>query len=245
MTSPAGQTHRYRWLHVVIPARNEEALLDRCLRAVQRSVVHLGEHHPQVRSSITVVLDSCTDASIFIAGEHPDVDVVAVSAGNVGSARALGVEFSRLRSAAVAEDVVWVANTDADSVVPTHWLTGQLDLAARGAQLVVGSVFPDPEDLPPELLRAWHAHHELRDGHEYIHGANLGFSLAAYRLVGGFPPLGAHEDVALTSALRALGVPGEATAQLQVRTSGRRQGRTPHGFAEYLRNLEPRPPALT
>lgn len=243
--SDAEQGPGYQWVHVVIPARNEEALLGRCLRAVQRSVAHLEVHYPHVRSSITVVLDSCTDASLGIAGANADVDVITLSAGNVGRARAVGVELSRLRSADVPEELVWIANTDADSVVPAHWLTGQLDVADRGAQLVVGSVYPDPDDLPPALLRAWHAQHDLQDGHDYVHGANLGFSLAAYRLVGGFPALSSHEDVALTTAIRALGIPGEATAQLQVRTSGRRQGRTPHGFAEYLRGLQIGPPAVT
>ena len=84
---------------------------------------------------------------------------------------------------------------------------------------------------------AWHQRHTTADGHDHVHGANLGFSLEAYRAVGGFPLLPTHEDVGLVTALREAGVPSLATGAVPVVTSGRRTGRAPDGFAPYLDGL--------
>ena len=130
-----------------------------------------------------------------------------------------------------------VATTDADSVVPRHWLVGQLRLAARGAGLVVGTVQPQPADLGPEVLEAWRARHSTSDGHAHVHGANLGFTLPAYRAAGGFRPLAVHEDVALVEAMDRVGIERVATGALPVLTSGRHVGRAPDGFAAYLHDL--------
>jgi hypothetical protein len=37
-------------------------------------------------------------------------------------------------------DGTWLATTDADSVVPRHWLTAQMSHAAASARVVVGTV---------------------------------------------------------------------------------------------------------
>src|SRR5690606_39684918 len=56
--------------------------------------------------------------------------------------------------------------------------------------------------LPISRVRAaFLAGERYEDGHPHVHGANLGVSAAAYRAVGGFPPLAAHEDQALVAAL--------------------------------------------
>jgi hypothetical protein len=130
-----------------------------------------------------------------------------------------------------------VASTDADSVVPRHWLTSHLDWATDGLGLVVGTVRPRPGDLTPAALSAWHQRHTTADGHDHVHGANLGFTLDAYRAVGGFPLLPTHEDVGLVTAMREAGVPSLATGAVPVVTSGRRTGRAPDGFAHYLDGL--------
>ena len=70
----------------------------------------------------------------------------------------------------------------------------------------MGTVEPRPGDLSPAALSAWHQRHTTADGHDHVHGANLGFTLAAYRSAGGFPPVPTHEDVALVAAARAAGV---------------------------------------
>ena len=71
-----------------------------------------------------------------------------------------------------------------------------------------------------------------------MHGANLGFALAAYQRVGGFASLASGEDVDLVERLRAARVPWRATDRTRVLTSGRHLGRAEAGFAAYLRELE-------
>ena len=120
-----------------------------------------------------------------------------------------------------------------------HWLHTQLELAASGSQLVLGTVRPDPQDLEPGRLAHWWSRHRLRDGHPYIHGANLGFTLAAYDAAGGFRDVADGEDVDLVGRIKALGVSWAATSRMPVLTSGRLGGRAPAGFAAYLLSLAP------
>jgi hypothetical protein len=75
-----------------------------------------------------------------------------------------------------------------------------------------------------------------------VHGANLGFSLAAYDRVGGFAPLATGEDVDLVERMQSAGVPWRATDRTRVLTSGRRHGRAPAGFAGFLHKLHPEVP---
>jgi hypothetical protein len=163
--------------------------------------------------------------------------VVQVRLGVVGAVRRAGVERARLAAAPGSQ--VWVACTDADSVVPGDWLVQQLRLARRGYDLVVGTVRPDERGLEPGLLAAWTARHWFGEGHPHVHGANLGFSLAAYDLVGGFAPVATGEDVLLVEAMREAGVRWTATGRAPVVTSSRREGRAVGGFAAYLVGLVP------
>lgn len=219
---------------VVIPARDEEVLLPACLESVRVAREVLRAQHPTVRTEVFVVLDACHDDTAGVVARH-GVRPVTSRSGNVGAARALGVETA----AEWAEDRggLWIASTDADSVVPPHWLLTQVHLAAHGRDLVVGTVSPRPLDLSPEVLAAWHARHTLSDGHEHVHGANLGFSLEAYHHVGGFAPLPVHEDVELVEAMRRASLDWVATGAIDVSTSGRRAARAPLGFASYLEGL--------
>ena len=222
---------------VVIPARDEEALLPACLDSVARAVEALDVAHPGIRARVVVVLDSCRDRSAEVVAARAGVTAVAVQAGAVGVARAAGVEAADAWASTWEPGSLWIANTDADTVVPPHWLVGQVRLAGEGQQLVVGTVRPRPGDLTVEEMEAWRERHSTADGHEHVHGANLGFSLAAYRAVGGFRPLAVHEDVDLVASLRDARVAWMATGAIPVTTSGRRCGRAPDGFAAYVAGL--------
>ena len=222
---------------VVVPARDEEELLPGCLDAVAAAIDELRRERPGVPLRTFVVLDACHDGSASVVASRSGTTAVTVDAGCVGVARAAGVRAAAEWAAGEGSTALWVAGTDADSVVPPHWLTTQVDLAGRGIELVVGTVEPRATDVHPEVVAAWRARHTLADGHEHVHGANLGFSLHAYDAVGGFAPLPTHEDVDLVRSIRASGRTWVASGSIPVTTSGRRVARAPGGFARYLDGL--------
>lgn len=227
---------------VVIPARDEQATIAACLDAVLASAGTVA-----VPVTVIVVADRCTDGTVERAravatsADHPGgaVTVLASGAGLVGAARDQGVRAVLRRTVETGGDParLWIASTDADSRVPVDWLPVHLEIAASGADLVLGTVRPDPVDLPPELLRSWWRRHKMADGHPHVHGANLGVRGHRYETVGGFPHVATHEDVRLADAVRRSGGRVVATGRAPVLTSGRRVGRAPAGLSSYLRDL--------
>lgn len=228
-----------RVVHVVVPARDEEALLPAHLSSLAGAVDLLHRVRPGVAVSTTLVLDACTDGSADLArsaaGGHPWLDLLTVDVGCVGKARAAGVERARAMHRGIPPARVWVASTDADSVVPPDWLAHHVGVAADGAGLLTGTV--RPTGLAPDLLARWHDLHQLAEGHDHVHGANLGFTLAAYDAVGGFAPVPTGEDVDLVSRMRAAGLAWCASAAAPVLTSGRLVARAPEGFADFVAEL--------
>ncbi|MBX0300719.1 glycosyltransferase [Cryobacterium sp. 1639] len=226
--------NRIDHLIVVVPARNEESRLPRCLAAladaVQAVTEEFGADAPTI--SVVVVLDLCTDASAAVVAGWPQFQALEVTAGSVGSARRAGVALLLPPSAGAAANT-WVATTDADSAVPRRWLAVQLALAGAGTELVLGTVLPD-EELPEQERARWHGVHTLVDGHPHVHGANLGVRADRYLQAGGFSDVDSDEDVLLVTELRRLEARECRTALIPVLTSGRLQGRVPGGFGGYL-----------
>lgn len=224
---------------VVIPARNEEQLIASCLASViASSAVAL------VPVTVVVALDGCTDGTRSEVDRFPGVLVHDVDLAVVGLVRAAGVcaglDILRARTPQLPFDpaTVWVAHTDADTTVPSHWLAVQLELAAAGHDLVVGSAEPDPADLDATILTSWLARHHLGEGHGAVHGANLGVRGSTLGAVGGFRALTTGEDVDLVHRVRQGGHRWISTDRNRVRTSGRRIGRLTGGFADFLTGLD-------
>ncbi|WP_329203159.1 glycosyltransferase [Streptomyces sp. NBC_01435] len=235
-----------RALAVVVPARNEEELLADCLDALHRAA-----RHPRVRDlpcRVTVVADACQDATAAIARRH-GADLLELTAGNVGAARATGSRHALDTALAsrpeLTTDGVWLAHTDADSRVPRDWLARHLDHAACGWQAVVGTVrVTDWTGHPDSTAKAFprHYQHDRRaDEHQHIHGANLAVRADAYRAAGGFQPLPVGEDRTLVAALEAAGFRIKRTSRNPVATSARRNPRAHGGFGDFLRDLDALP----
>ena len=227
---------KIREFAIVIPARDEEALLGRCLDSVRAAIRFAQEQlvpdAPII--SLTVVADACTDATAAIAHSHEGVQVLEIDAHAVGAARAAGIQLA-LAEAWRDADAAWIANTDADSVVPQNWVLEQLALAESGVDVMIGTVRPDFADLSPAHIRAWRKTRHPTRANGHIHGANLGIRASRYLAAGGFAPVAEHEDVHLIERCAALGGTTFATDACEVMTSGRHHGRTPGGYARYLR----------
>lgn len=225
--SPGAVSH----VAVVVPVRDEEALVGRCLEAVDAARAALLARGG-CTVDVVVVLDACRDGSADVVARH-DVRVVTLDAGDVGTARRAGARTALTPGHDPAR--TWLTCTDADSTVHADWLVEHVRLADAGADVVVGTVHPDPADLTPAQWRAWRATHVPGRPNGHVHGANLGVRASAYLRAGGFVPAREHEDVDLVARLRATGAHVVASDVVDVRTSGRSEGRTPGGYAGHLR----------
>ncbi len=226
---------------VVVPARNEAELLGACLASVQ---VALARAEVPRRLAV-VVADHCTDATAEIAAAAGALVVVRDGAdrGSVGQARAAGCSAVLDRWADLPDDAVWLAHTDADSRVPPHWLTSQLEAAAAGHHAVAGRVAL-ALDGGHDRHDRWRSAYALAGGagvrprrHSHVHGANLGVRADAYRSVGGFAKVALDEDLGLVERLIAAGHPTAWPDEPRVLTSARLDGRAPGGLAADLRSL--------
>jgi glycosyltransferase involved in cell wall biosynthesis len=223
---------------VVVPAMDEAQTLGDCLASIGAAVreLHWGTAR-HYTSSVVVVLDSCTDASARVVGQFVDVVTLAVSYATVGRSRADGIRKA-LAELGSPRSSTWIANTDADSTVPLNWLTEQVRLADIGADALVGTVEPRASDLSDHQARAWQDSHPDGRAVGHVHGANLGVRASAYLRLGGFAAQKEHEDVDIVARLRALPAVVVASDAFPVITSGRTVGRTPGGYAGYMRRLE-------
>jgi hypothetical protein len=222
---------------VVVPVADEAELLGGCLSALRASRERLHrERGGAVGSRVVVVLDTCTDASADIVAGFADVETIEVVARRVGVARRAG--SSAALDGVADPQRVWLAATDADSRVPLDWLTGMVELADRGTDLVLGTVVPVGDHLPPAASAAYRAAYVSADGHPHVHGANLGIRASSYLRLGGWPELATGEDHALVARAVAAGdVRVRRTGGLPVATSTRLAARAPYGYSSHLRGL--------
>jgi glycosyltransferase involved in cell wall biosynthesis len=219
---------------VVVPAHNEEDLLPRCLAAIRRAERALGG----ITLHLVVAADACGDRTAELAREARAI-VVETGARCVGAARAAGIVEVLRRTGHLDPSSVWLATTDADSLVPPDWLRLQLAHAAAGWDAVVGTVtVTDWSEHPTAVQRLFEQRYgDSGDSHPHVHGANLGFTARAYLAAGGFGALKTAEDHAFVQSLTAVGGRIIRTGQISVVTSARRAARAPLGFGHLLTTL--------
>jgi GT2 family glycosyltransferase len=220
---------------VVIPVNNEATHLPACIAGLQAAVTETRRRYPAVLTTVRFALDRCTDDSVAVIRDAGLESMVPELPG-VGAARAAGVAAALVALDAHPDHRVLIANTDADSVVPPDWLTHMIELTNAGADIVVGAVRPDEQELDDDRRRAWEATHRDGQARGHVHGANLGIRANFYLAVGGFAPVTEHEDVDLVARAKASGARIRATDANCVVTSGRLEGRTSGGYAGYLRD---------
>ena len=232
---------------VVVPARDEEALVGACIDALGRQ----RDVDPDAYE-VLLVLDACTDdtepRARAAAARHPGLrlHVLRCRSGGAGAARRRGMDEAARRLESLGRADGLIASTDADTRVGPDWLRRQLDLLAAGAHAVGGmiEVEGDPADGADAALarrddrlaaRLAAARSEGPAEHPFFSGASLGLTVRAYRRAGGLSAAAALEDQALERALRTGGVPITRSRAVSVVTSGRVHGRARHGLAADLR----------
>jgi glycosyltransferase involved in cell wall biosynthesis len=235
-----------RFVGVIVPAHNEQELLPSCLASLRRAARALRG----IPVHVVVVADACRDLTAEVA-LRGGASVAAINARSAGAARAVGACEVMGRTARLNPAKVWLATTDADTLVPPFWLRQQVRYASQGWDAMVGTVrVTDWSGYPPRVRSLFRDRYEHDHGgasqaagtgdmrHQHVHGANLGFRASAYLRAGGFPELPTAEDSALVAALIASGSRVLRTRALPVVTSARRDPRAPHGFGDYLARLE-------
>ena len=235
---------------VVVPARDEERLIGRCLAALgeQRGV-------PPHAFGVLLVLDRCIDATearARAAGAAAGVRLGVLHARGPGPGAARRTGMDRAGADLLARDRPGglIACTDADSAVAPDWLAAQFEAVRRGARAIGGRVelWPGVEAALPEPVRRWRAADARRRHarvlaqrvdreaveHWQFSGASLAVTAETYARVGGIEPCDVLEDEAFERRLRRHGVPIERLSAVRVRTSARLDGRAPRGLANDL-----------
>ena len=225
---------------VVVPAHDEEELLPACLAALRRAARQL----TGMPVRLVVAADTCRDRTVRRA-RQAGAEVVELRARSVGAARAAGFAEVLRWTRDTDPAAVWLASTDADTLVPPSWLSKQLSYADQDWDAVVGTVsVSDWSGHPARTPDLFAARYDHGTGpHPHVHGANLGMTAAAYLAAGGFRALRTAEDHALVSALGAAGRKILRTTDVTVVTSARPRARAPMGFSHLLRTLAEAQPA--
>lgn len=208
-------------LAFVIPAYNEEAMIGQCLKAVLAEIERSG--HP---ADVIVVDNASTDRTGEIAASFPGVRVVKEANKGLVHARAAGF--------AATEGFDLVANIDADTMVPSGWLTQVYQEFEKHPELVCVSGPYHYYDLNRRQLALvelfyWFTYltyivnrFVLRVG-SVIHGGNFVFRREAWEEAGGYNRSIAFygEDTDVAVRLSKIG-PVKWTHKLRMDTSGRR-----------------------
>ena len=206
----------------VIPAYNEEALIGACLQSVREEIAR----YPFADAIEVVVVDNAsTDRTGEIARSVPGVTVVYEGKKGLGAARAAGLANST---------APFVANIDADSIVPPGWLGIALDAFEKDETLVCVSgpyIYHDLDAFDRALVEGFYwitkgiyflNRYVFRVG-SVVQGGNFVFKRAAWDAVGGYNRdivfYGEDTDI----AVRLSEVGGVLwTFKLRMWTSGRR-----------------------
>lgn len=217
---------------VAVPAHNEAATIQRCIASIDLAADQCGD----VDVTIVVAADRCRDGTVDqlerFQPQHAYVNAIAGRWRGVGAVRAAAI-------AAYAPGAdTWIANTDADCVVPENWLQRQLVHAADGIDLVAGAVDLEPAGTPPCLLRRFHDEYTAGpNAGRHVHAANLGIRADAYHALGGWSP---HSIVGEEHRLWHAAIGRFRTIhddRLVVLTSSRVHSRVIGGFASHLYRL--------
>ena len=250
---------------VIVPARNEEELLEATLDALNKQVGL--DAKPLDRSSfeILLLLNNCTDGTPDVAHRwkviHPDVRLHVVqktftaSEAFVGTARRMLMDTAWNRLAE-ASGVRGILSTDSDSIVAVDWIAQNMLALAKGADAVGGVIGlrdGELEALPAgvgdaylrdrryqALVAELEARLDPQDGdpsprHLEHFGASLACTPEVYARAGGMPAVTPLEDVAFVASLRRIGARLRHHPDVNVFTSSRLDGRVDVGLSGQFR----------
>ena len=204
----------------VVPAYNEEALIGSCLTAIITEISRTCCH-----AEIIVVNNGSTDSTCAIASSYPNVRLVDEPSRGLVQARRAGFLVAKGK---------FIANIDADTILPEGWLRTALEEFADRSDLVALSGPYTYHDLPSwaqmtatAFYRSAHIAHLLSrmlgGRGSVMQGGNFIVSRNALEAAGGFNSDFQFygEDAELARRLSGVGVV-KFTRTLCALSSGRR-----------------------
>ena len=249
---------------VVIPAKNEERLIERTLTAIGNQ-----EGVSPNRFDVIVLANNCSDETAAVARrfarQRPDLKldvlecILSEGDAHIGTARRMVMDAAAGRFERAGTNGI-IASTDADTVVDSFWIANTIS-AMREVDAVTGQIDIIPDELnalPDDVRRAYRTdvrYHRTVALLEATldpvpwdpaprHGDHFGGSFAvkthAYRQAGGIPAISRLEDLALYHALFEADIRVRHAIDVRVETSARGQGRILGGFATHLAELAER-----
>jgi len=143
-------------LTVTVPARNEQAAIERCLRAFAMQRTTCGRPLAAEVLDVVVYANSCGDGTAHVAARfvaaHPQLRAWVVASplpsgdAHVGTARKTVMDFAASRFLRARSPRGLVASVDADTIVDPDW-AARLLAAAERVDAVAGHVFIDALEL--------------------------------------------------------------------------------------------------
>jgi hypothetical protein len=175
---------------VVVPARDEQRRIGRCMRAL---LVALRALPPSLDGSVCVVADRCRDDTAGLAGAVLGSGRVVVNHADrtIGEVRDLGCRHVLTMLSRLEPAEVLLLCTDADSVVAPDWASEHVRMIDSGVHATAGTIeLAGRPALPPlvaERYTAVVADAGGPEGHGNVYGANLGGRRLRRGRVGGGP----------------------------------------------------------
>jgi glycosyltransferase involved in cell wall biosynthesis len=170
-------------LSIVVPAYNEEALLGRCLQAIEQEVARSRRD-----VEVVVVDNASTDGTVAIAASFERVRVVEEPRKGIVHARQRGFDSTRGEI---------VANIDADTIMPPGWIDTVFSEFEKDPRLVCLSGPEHFIDLPAwqqvivdsvywAAIPLYIVVHDWLKVASFVQGGNFVFSRMAWLAAGGY-----------------------------------------------------------
>lgn len=169
---------------IIIPARNEAANIGRLLKALQE------QQYPRHLYELIVVDDHSEDDTAAIAGSFAGVNCIRLQEEGINSYKKKAIE-----TGIAAAKGNWILTTDADSLPTPNWLQEMASFAvANQSEMVAapvlmqqnGSLLQLFQAMDFMILQAITGAVVYRKQLSMCNGANLAYSVNAFRQVRGF-----------------------------------------------------------
>ncbi|MBO0930150.1 glycosyltransferase [Fibrella aquatilis] len=245
---------------VVVPVRNESAIIAHTLDALRNQLTCSGHPLDPTLYEVLVLTNNCTDDSFACVQryqrQHPNfaLHVANIQLGaeraHIGTVRRLLMDEACRRLLLAGHSRSIIASTDGDTLVDDQWISQIIREIDAGADAVGGRILTHREDGParlPHLRDATYRHllaqaearidpcpYDPWPRHFQHFGASLAVTCQAYIRAGRLPVVRYLEDDALVKALCRIDAKVRRSPAVRVYTSARLQGRVEVGLSWQL-----------